>query len=119
MPVLHLLRHAKSDWSSGAEGDHERPLAHRGERAAVEVSHHLQADGVAPDLVLCSTARRAQQTWAIVADAFGTPPEVRVEPAIYMASASTLLELVRAVSAEVDEAMFVGHNPGFHDLALT
>ena len=34
MKRLLLLRHAKSDWDSGAAADHERPLAARGRKSA-------------------------------------------------------------------------------------
>ena len=33
MKTLYVLRHAKSDWSTPGQEDHERPLSDRGERA--------------------------------------------------------------------------------------
>ena len=45
-------------------------------------------------------------------------PEVWVEVTLYAASADTLLERIRALPEEVDDAMLVGHNPGTMDLVL-
>jgi phosphohistidine phosphatase len=45
--------------------DHERPLARRGQRDAPVMGRWLRTAGLAPDLVLCSTARRARETWQL------------------------------------------------------
>jgi phosphohistidine phosphatase len=45
-------------------------------------------------------------------------PEVWVEVTLYAASGDTLLERVRALPEEVDDAMLVGHNPGLMELVL-
>ena len=60
---LVLLRHAKSEWPDVA--DHERPLAKRGRRDAPVVGRWLAESGYAPDAVVCSTARRARETWTL------------------------------------------------------
>lgn len=59
---LLLLRHAKSDWHTESDHDHERPLASRGERDAIRIGRFLTAAGLRPELVLCSTAIRARRT---------------------------------------------------------
>ena len=61
---LVLLRHAKSDWPDDVP-DHERPLARRGRRDAPAAGRWLRKSGYVPDLVLCSTARRARETWQL------------------------------------------------------
>jgi phosphohistidine phosphatase len=43
---------------------------------------------------------------------------VWVEVTLYAAGAETLLARVRALPAEVDDAMLVGHNPGLQELVL-
>jgi phosphohistidine phosphatase len=70
-----------------------------------------------PELVLCSSATRAQQTWAAVAAEFNHPPEVVVEDDLYGASALALLARIRRLPEDVEVAMLVGHNPGLEDLA--
>jgi phosphohistidine phosphatase len=72
---------------------------------------------VRPQLVVSSNAARAQETLQAVLPGLGEP-EVWIEVGLYAASAETLLERVRALPDEVEEAMLVGHNPGVVDLLL-
>ena len=116
---LVLLRHAKSDWPDVA--DHDRPLAKRGRRDAPVVGRWIGASGHAPDAVVCSTARRARETWELVstglaAAAPGEPPAVRYEPRVYEATVLGLLMLVREFDAAWRTALVVGHNPGIAEL---
>jgi phosphohistidine phosphatase len=67
--------------------------------------------------VVSSSAVRARETLQGVLPGLGEP-EVWIEVALYAASAETLLERARALPDEVEEAMFVGHNPGLGDLVL-
>lgn len=114
---LVILRHAKSAWPDGVP-DHDRPLNRRGLRDAPAAGRWLQEAGRLPDLVLCSTARRTRQTWELAAaELDGTPP-VRYEPRLYVADDGDLLDVVRAVSAEVGTLLLVGHNPAVQELAL-
>src|ERR1700709_2272329 len=62
MRQLLLLRHAKSSWEEKELPDHERPLNPRGRRAAVAMREAMEGLGLAPDLVLVSTAARTRQT---------------------------------------------------------
>ena len=117
---LILLRHAKSDWPDVA--DHERPLAKRGRRDAPAVGRWLGESGYAPDAVICSTARRARQTWELVSTGLaevapGVSPVVRFEPRVYEAAVLGLLMLVREFDDRWRTAMIIGHNPGLAGLA--
>jgi phosphohistidine phosphatase SixA len=60
--LLYLLRHAKSSWKHAELSDHDQPLAARGRRAADAIARHMREQAIAPELVLCSTARRARET---------------------------------------------------------
>ena len=69
-----------------------------------------------PELVLCSTARRARETWERIEPSLaGTP--VHYEPELYGASATTLLERVRGVPDDVASVLLIGHNPAIELLA--
>jgi phosphohistidine phosphatase len=72
---------------------------------------------VRPQLVVCSTAVRAEQTLKRVLPGLGKPA-VWFEVTLYAAEVETLLARVRTLPDEVDEAMLVGHNPGLMDLLL-
>jgi phosphohistidine phosphatase len=115
---IHLLRHAKSSWDDPDLADHDRPLAPRGRRAAERLRSHVDAAGIAPDLVLCSSATRAIQTWEGIRD--GLPAETRVDISgdLYAADARSLLLRVNQLPEEVGSVLVVAHNPGIEDLAL-
>ncbi|MFE7774176.1 SixA phosphatase family protein [Streptomyces sp. NPDC057445] len=113
---LVLLRHAKSAWPPDA-ADHERPLAPRGRRDAPAAGRLLRETGCVPDLVICSTARRARETWDLAAEQLGVEVPVRYDERVYGADPAELIDVLRQVPAGVGTALLVGHNPGMEDLA--
>ena len=114
---LVLLRHAKSAWPDVP--DHERPLADRGRRDAPTMGRWLRAAGHVPDHVLCSTARRARETWHLVQPDLQAAPPVSFERQVYGASAASLLNLAQQVPPAVQTLLIIGHDPGVPGLALT
>lgn len=113
--VLLVLRHAKSDWQTGKQ-DHERLLNPRGLRDADAVGRLLLEQGVALDLVACSTAIRTRQTWECAAATGVQAGEVRFLDEIYLAEMDTLVGLVRALPEAASTVLLIGHNPGVADL---
>ncbi len=87
--------------------DHERPLAPRGERAAAAMGGQLTV----PDLVLCSTARRAVDTWELAGPGLGTEVEVAFEDRLYTFDEEDLLDRVRELDDGAATVLLVGHNP--------
>ena len=116
MSRLYLLRHAKSSWKDASLDDHDRPLAPRGKRASKAIGRYLRDRDVTPELVLCSSAKRARQTLERLGPA---GLDARIEPELYGAGANTLLARLREVPDEVASVMLIGHNPGMQQLALT
>lgn len=122
---LWLLRHAKSAWDDRELDDFARPLSPRGRKACKTLARHMSERAICPDLVLCSPAKRARQTWERIEKrlACETPPKVpgelrtRFEPQLYLADAETLLLMVRAAPTWVRDLLLVGHNPGLEDFA--
>lgn len=114
---LVLLRHAKSDWPDDVP-DHERPLARRGRRDAPAAGHWLRKSGYVPDLVLCSTARRARETWQLAEEELGARPQTTFEPRVYGASATDLADLARQQPPDVRTLLIVGHEPAMRSLTL-
>lgn len=113
---LVLLRHAKSDWSTG-DPDEQRPLAARGRRDAPAAGRWLRKQAGPIDLVVCSPATRARQTWDLAAGELDRLPSVRYDERVYDADAAELLRLVRELPDDVHSVVIVGHNPGMEDLA--
>ncbi|HEY7667893.1 MAG TPA: histidine phosphatase family protein [Actinomycetota bacterium] len=114
---LWLLRHAKSSWDDPGLPDIERPLAPRGARAAERIARYVRAEGVRPELVLCSPAARARGTLEIVLPSLGAP-SVSVEPELYTFDPEPLVERIRQVPDDVASLMLVGHNPAMQALAV-
>ena len=122
MRRLMLLRHAKSSWNDADIDDIDRPLAPRGRKAAPLMGRHISRAGLHPDLVLCSSALRARQTWELVAAewdsaaAYG-PPRLEMRSSLYLAPPGEILLMLRRVDDEVGTVMVIGHNPGMATLA--
>jgi len=110
--TLYVLRHAKSDWSSAARSDFDRPLAGRGHRALGLLARHVLDADIAPELVLSSSARRARET----AEAVLPDAPITYDDELYGADVMELLARLRRVDPDVASVMVVGHNPGLHDL---
>jgi phosphohistidine phosphatase len=114
---LILLRHAKSAWPDGVP-DHDRPLAPRGRRDAPAAGRWLRKSDYVPDRVLCSTAKRARETWQLAEEKLGAHPATELEERVYGASSVDLLALVRQTSADVRTLLIVGHDPAMRELTL-
>lgn len=82
------------------------------------MGRRLHAAGARPSLILSSPAERALATAREVADALGYPREfLQTDPALYLASAERLLEIVSLQDDTFRDLMIVAHNPGLTDLA--
>ena len=123
MRRLLLLRHAKTETDAPSGQDHDRRLDERGRIDAGEIGHWLARNPPFPNLVLVSSAVRAQQTWDHVWEAMKDrvpAPEVETLDELYGAEPTQLLKTIRmASSSDPKRLMLVGHNPGMHELALT
>lgn len=114
--TLWLLRHAKSDWDTGAP-DHQRPLNARGRVDAYAAGRLLADRDWHPELVLCSSSTRTRQTWQRALEGGATADAVEIEPRIYGATAADLLGVIHAVDPTIRRLMLIGHGPGVPDLA--
>ena len=115
MSRLYLLRHAKSSWKDSTLSDHDRPLAPRGRRASKAIGRYMRDHDFEPELVLCSSAKRARQTLERLGPA---GLDARIEPELYGAGARDLLARLHQVPEAVASVMLIGHNPGMQQLAL-
>lgn len=113
---LFLLRHAKSARPPDV-ADHDRPLAKRGRKSAPLIGAYMAGEKLIPDLVLVSPARRAQETWRLVAEAMPASTVQRDVKDLYEAPAAEIAAILRGIEPSVRTVMLVGHNPGFGDFA--
>ena len=79
---------------------------------------HLRKAKVRPQLVLCSSATRALETYEAVTPGLEGPVVLSVEDDLYGASDAELLARLHEVPGTVRAVLLVGHNPGLQDLAL-
>lgn len=107
---LLLLRHATAG-KSARGSDHDRPLTAAGREQATAMTAAVAAHD--PDLVVCSSARRALETAACIGLAAAAVPERD----LYLASAAQLLTRLRQVPDTTGRVLVVGHNPGLAQLA--
>lgn len=126
MLSVTLLRHAKSSWDDPELTDFDRPLGPRGANAAKVMAQYIISQGLAPDLILCSSARRTRETLGFLLPAFKaattdkrlSAAQMIYDDALYLANADALLAKLRALPQSCRHVMIVGHNPGLHALAL-
>jgi len=115
--TLTLIRHAKSSWKEPVS-DFERPLNKRGIRNAAEMGEWLSVHGIRFEQILCSPARRTLATAEALAAKTGYPPSAIIPVrAIYLATADTLLDILRSQDAAFNHIALIGHNPGISSLA--
>jgi phosphohistidine phosphatase len=117
MRRLLLLRHAKSSWSEPGARDLDRPLNRRGQEAAPRIGAYLARHGLIPDGILCSTARRARETWELVAAEVHAAPPATFTERLYDASPRTLVDVFRDADPKAASLLVVGHNPGLQEVA--
>lgn len=119
--TIVLLRHAKaaSDEATDSTDDIDRQLTDRGRADASAAGSWFARWGLSVDLVLCSPAVRAQQTWQLASAGGATAARVEQEPRVYEASVDELMEVLRALSPAARTVLVVGHAPGIPALAET
>jgi phosphohistidine phosphatase len=114
---LLILRHAKSDWDSGAASDFDRPLNRRGKNDAPRVGAWLYREGLVPDHVISSPAERARQTAVKVCKGLElSKKQIVWNPEIYEADLSGLLAVLARCPSDARTVLLVGHNPGLESL---
>lgn len=118
MKKLYLLRHAKSSWEASDVPDHDRPLAARGERAALLMGRYMAQERLVPDLILCSTALRSVQTRELAAEQWPVSPPTEFDRSLYLNGKRAILQRLAKVGDEVGSVLVIGHNPDLQDLTL-
>ncbi len=117
MKQLYLIRHAKSSWSNPDLDDFSRPLNKRGKVDCPKMAARLAADGVHPDLIVASPAKRAKKTAICMAKGIGYNQEaIRYDEALYLGSFSYHLQLLEELLNQVNVLFLVGHNATITEL---
>lgn len=116
MKSLTVLRHAKAARPDAYATDLERPLTKRGHEDARRMGQLIKRLEPPVDWILSSPSQRTRETTDHLVKAleFGQP--VIWLDAIYNATASMLVTLLKQLPAEVEHVVLVGHNPSMEEL---
>lgn len=115
MKRVVLVRHAKSV-PYGYDDDFNRDLRDRGKNDAKQISNELNKQGIKPDIIISSPAKRALKTARIFAENLGFDKKniLEVEDIYEGLTTSDFLGLILDLPEDKETAFFFGHNPGFH-----
>jgi len=117
--LLLILRHAEAGphLHSGA-GDIERPLTAAGQEQAKRIGQKLAHLNLPqPMQVLCSPARRTQETAQGVLSALPNPILPKLENSLYGADLDTLYGFIHGAADDIRTLLPIGHNPAIGALA--
>jgi phosphohistidine phosphatase len=121
MITLMLMRHAKSDWADESLSDFERPLNARGKKAAPLMGDWMRDHHLIPTRILCSTATRAKETLFGLEKAWAAHPSEKVVvefiDELYLATPTTIHEVIQHHHRDAERLLVIGHNPGMELLA--
>jgi phosphohistidine phosphatase len=111
MKTLFLMRHAKSSWKESNIPDHDRPLNRRGKHDAPLMGKLLRDQKMNVDLIISSTALRAETTANLIAKAIRYKGKIILDKSIYNAEPMDLLTHLSNSSDEYNSILLIGHNP--------
>ena len=116
MKTLLIMRHAKSSWNHPELSDYDRPLNARGKRDAPRMGKHLRQEGLIPDRILTSSAKRARKTASKVAKSSGYKGKVKKLDALYDTVPGVYFEVLQTLPEKYKCVMVFGHNPTMEQL---
>lgn len=115
MKRVIIVRHAKSV-PYGYDNDFQRDLTDRGINDTEKISTTLKEEGIIPDLVIASPAKRTMHTANIYCRNLGYDPEAIRQEASFYDSATTqdFIEVLQKLPDEVRTVYVFGHNPAVY-----
>ncbi len=117
MSRIFLLRHAKAAVALPGQRDIDRPLDRSGRETARALGITLMANGLTPDLVFCSPAKRTRETLEIISEFFAFDVNIRFEERLFTDEWPGYVASLQA-SGTANNVMLVGHNPAIEETAM-
>lgn len=112
MKHLYLMRHAKSSWKDSSLSDHDRPLNLRGKMDAEKMGEYLNLSNLIPDMIICSTAKRARSTVDIFLQECPMGGNIVYSRDLYHGGFEDYIEALTDLENSVNSVLIVAHNPG-------
>jgi phosphohistidine phosphatase len=115
MKRIILMRHGDAQPEHLSKVDRDRPLSGMGLKQIDGMCQkmHTKLQGV--DLVLCSNARRARQTYDGIRKILPATATVEFEDRLYHAPSRFIMDRLHRLDERFQNVLFIGHNPGFQD----
>jgi phosphohistidine phosphatase len=113
LKTVYLLRHAEA---GNALNDLERDLTAWGRRQAESIGRWMSENGIIPDLIFSSTAKRAKLTAKICSEKANFQGRISFEEDLYDTDENTYVDLLAGLNDQYDSVMIVGHNPEISDV---
>ncbi len=115
--MIYLVRHAIAAPAAGGMSDEDRPLTAEGQEKMRRATAGLRHLDVAPDVLLASPLRRAQETAAVIAGELHLESAIAILPPL--APGHDAEEVCKALRTHrsARELMLVGHEPNMGMLA--
>ena len=112
---LYLMRHGAIS-SDSSLTDFNVSLSQAGiHDILIQRERFKKSDGIRPDCIFCSTAKRTRETVELLGDLFfGTP--VFFRDTLYLAPAFRIMDLLRQTDSIFRRIMVIGHTPGLEQL---
>jgi phosphohistidine phosphatase len=117
MKRIFLLRHAQAE-SSHTGSDKDRALTPQGQADATALGHAMKRKNLVPNLILCSAAKRTQQTCEFLKQSAEFTPKNLIMPELYDARRGDLFAAIQGTGDEIETLMLIGHNPAIYELAV-
>jgi phosphohistidine phosphatase len=115
MKTLLIMRHAKASWENSECSDFERPLTQFGLQAAPFMGNVIYQNGLQPNLIICSSAKRARQTAVLIRAVAEIKANIEYREEIYGARPATFLQIAVGIEEKHESVLFIGHNPEIED----
>lgn len=115
MKTLLILRHGEAEQGI-PNHDIDRALEKRGAQEAQAAGEEIRRRDIQLDLIICSAARRAQQTAGRAAQAAGYDGLIEKLETLYLSGVPQHLEVLTGLDDGRQNVLLVGHNPDLEDL---
>ncbi len=107
---IYVLRHGEAEERETGRADRDRKLTARGKQDLKAVLKLARKAEVAPDLILTSPLRRAQETAAIAAEVLGCKRVVETRNLLPGASPELVWKEIGS-GPKVEQVLLAGHQP--------
>jgi phosphohistidine phosphatase len=120
MKTLCLMRHSEAAENLqllGLQKDFDRPLTDNGIALLDQCRVFFKEQHFLPDLVLCSSAVRTQQTLEWIRDSLRNKTNVVYDEALYKATTDHIIERLANLPSSDASVLIIGHNPWISELS--